>query len=230
MMDFSVIIPTRDRPQYLHEAVSSVFQQSIQNLQVIVVDDGAEQPLLKPDPRLSVVSNDMKGAVAARNLGVAEAHGKYIAFLDDDDIWTDDSHLAKALEALSNKVDFYFADGMMRYPSGERKLFARDASATTLAHDNTILISTVSYSKSLHSALGEFDELLPYYWDWDWYLRVARGNFAMERNATPVVDIRVHAQNMSGDSNVLARQSNLDLLCAKHRLSGIALKNHTDFV
>jgi hypothetical protein len=99
-----------------------------------------------------------------------------------------------------------------------------------LARDNTILISAVCYKKSLHQSLGKFDETLPYYWDWDWYLRVARAGARLDHCAESVVDIRVHAQNMSGNSNNIARKNNLELLCAKHNLVNVVLKSHVDFV
>jgi glycosyltransferase involved in cell wall biosynthesis len=223
---FSVIIPTRNRPQFLQEALSSVLQQSNSKFEILVVNDGAE-PVQFKDARIIVLDNLQRGAVPARNLGIANASGSHIAFLDDDDVWTDKEHLARA---QASQAEFYFADGFMAYPNGERKSFAREANMESLAQDNTILISAVCYKKSLHERLGSFDEALPYYWDWDWYLRVARSGATLHRQTTPAVDIRVHAHNMSADANFAARRSNLDLLRSKHNLDEITLKNHTDFV
>ena len=85
------------------------------------------------------------------------------------------------------------------------------------------------YRRSIHESLGGFDESIPYYWDWDWYLRVARGGFKLMHQAKPAVCIRVHENNMSA-ANEPARRANLDMLEAKHKLAPIPLKNHTDFV
>jgi glycosyltransferase involved in cell wall biosynthesis len=223
---FSVIIPTRNRPQFLQEALSSVLRQSYSQFEILVVNDG-EEPVQFSDARIIVLDNLQQGAVLARNLGIANASGTHIAFLDDDDVWIDKEHLARA---LASQAEFYFADGFMAYPNGQRKSFAREANMESLAQDNTILISAVCYQKTLHDRLGNFDEALPYYWDWDWYLRVARSGATLHRQTIPAVDIRVHNQNMSADTNFAARRTNLNLLCAKHNLGEITLKNHTDFV
>ena len=227
MTKVSVIIPTRNRPEFLAAAVESVLQQSHHDLELLVVNDGSTALSGFSDQRVHVLENSEAGAVPARNLGVASARGEFIAFLDDDDAWSSADHVSRALES---GAEFFFADGMMKFPNGESKIFAQDADAKSLEANNTILISAVVYTKSLHKRLGSFDEQLPYYWDWDWYLRVARSGATMKHRAEPVVNIQVHAQNMSGASNAIERQRNLDLLCLKHGLSNVTLKGHTDFV
>ena len=117
----------------------------------------------------------------------------------------------------------------MRFEDGRPDLpFAFDADLETLSRDNTILISGVIYRRALHAALGQFDETLPFYWDWDWYLRIARAGHALTHVRKPVVAIRVHAQNMSGESLEAQRRANLDRFSTKHALPPIPLKNHLD--
>ncbi len=223
----SVIIPTRNRPDFLRAAVASVLRQTHHNFELLVVNDG-DAPLMHfADQRIRVLENGETGAVPARNLAVAAARGDYISFLDDDDAWTTRDHLSYA---VNSGCDFFFADGIMKFSGGENKAFAHDADAKSLESNNTILISAVVYKKSLHAILGNFDEELPYYWDWDWYLRVVRSGATLQHRAEPVVNIHVHAKNMSGASNAAERQKNLDLLCAKHRLENVALKAHIDFL
>ncbi len=226
----SVIIPTRDRPDFLAEAVGSVLQQSFSDLELLIVNDGASPVANFGDERVRVLNNQMRGAVPARNLGILKASGSHIAFLDDDDYWINPSHLAQANATLSGLADFYFANGNMLFPDGEKRLFFRNADKQSLLSDNTILISTVCYRRDLHFHLGTFDETLPYYWDWDWYLRVAMADFRIAHSSQAAVAIRVHPHNMSGETNREARQKNLNLLIAKHDLKNITLKNHLDFV
>jgi len=226
----SVIIPTRNRPEFLGESVASVLSQKNTDLELLVVNDGDPLSTSFTDPRVRVLDNQKRGAVPARNLGVAQAKGEIIAFLDDDDIWIDDRHLSKSEEALRNDRGFYFANGVMAFPDGTIRNFFQTATAQSLEQDNTILISAVCYSKSLHDTLGNFDESIPYYWDWDWYLRVARSGAPLIHQKDPAVSIRVHANNMSGTANADPRQENLDRLCAKHRLQKIVLKSHINFV
>jgi glycosyltransferase involved in cell wall biosynthesis len=89
----SVIIPTRNRPGLVVRAIDSALKQSFNSIEVIVVVDGADeetaQALAKiADPRLSVVTlPESVGAPEARNVGVRQARGRWVAFLDDDDEW-----------------------------------------------------------------------------------------------------------------------------------------------
>lgn len=93
MPEVSVIIPTIGRPALLKRAVDSVLAQTLRDLELVVVIDGADpasQDVLAPiaDPRLRVLVNETSLHVAGtRNRGVAEATSRWVAFLDDDDEW-----------------------------------------------------------------------------------------------------------------------------------------------
>jgi glycosyltransferase involved in cell wall biosynthesis len=225
----SVIIPTRNRPDFLKEAIESVIVQDCQDFELLLVNDGDALAVPIPDRRIHVLDNNTQGAVSARNLGVKTARGDFIAFLDDDDVWINRQHLSSAIRALNRTADFYFADGLMSFPGEEQpRRFAHDANAKTLETDNTILVSSICYKRKLHAALGLFDVALPYYWDWDWYLRVARDSFRFFRDMNPAVNIRVHEHNMSG-GNADEREKNLVRFSLKHGIGPLTLKNHTDF-
>jgi glycosyltransferase involved in cell wall biosynthesis len=89
----SVVIPTLHRPQLLVRALNSVFAQTHENLEIIVVVDGPDQATMAvlrslSDARLRVIVNPKSlTAAGARNVGAANARGEWIAFLDDDDEW-----------------------------------------------------------------------------------------------------------------------------------------------
>jgi glycosyltransferase involved in cell wall biosynthesis len=226
----SVIIPTRNRPDYVVQSAASVLRQSHSELELIIVNDGTTPVPAFADARIRVLNSGEAGAVPARNMGVSQVNGKAIAWLDDDDQWTDEYFLEHCISELQKDSSFVFGDGVLVFPDGSRKPFAKDANILSLEHDNTILISAVCYRRDLHESLGMFDEGLPYYWDWDWYLRVARAGERISRLVGPVVDIRIHAQNMSGQSNADARGQNLNAFSRKHGLPEIPLKSHIDFV
>ncbi len=98
---FSVIVPTYDRPTYLLEAVESALRQTISDLEVIVIDDGSPHPLgdLR-DARVRVIRHASNhGPAVARNSGLEAATGRYVTFLDDDDLYLPD-RLEIALEGL----------------------------------------------------------------------------------------------------------------------------------
>lgn len=88
----SVIIPTYNRSHVLLRAVQSVLSQTHSRLELIIVDDGSEDVTLQAvsalqDPRIHLVYQEHQGVAAARNTGILQAKGEYIALLDSDDVW-----------------------------------------------------------------------------------------------------------------------------------------------
>lgn len=89
---FSVIIPVYNHPDYLREALESVYAQTLKDYELILVDDGSTDPgvsqlLQSCQGQMQVIKQANAGQAVARNRGVASAKGKYIAFLDADDVW-----------------------------------------------------------------------------------------------------------------------------------------------
>ena len=93
---FTVVIPTHNRSTLLKRAIESVLSQTFEDFEVIVIDDHSSDDTSSAvksftDPRLSyMINNRTKGACGARNVGIFSAKGKWVAFLDDDDIWLPD--------------------------------------------------------------------------------------------------------------------------------------------
>lgn len=87
----SVIIPFRDRIDWTVEAVQSVLQQTFQDFEIVLVDDGSEGDcrdlLEKQDGRIKYVRQPNRGPAAARNAGIRHAGGEFVAFLDSDDLF-----------------------------------------------------------------------------------------------------------------------------------------------
>jgi len=88
VVQLTVIIPTHNRPKLLPIAVRSALEQTYRDLEVLVVDDASTQfPPLPDDPRLRVLHlPENQGGAAARNAGTQAANGRWITYLDDDDI------------------------------------------------------------------------------------------------------------------------------------------------
>lgn len=84
----SIIIPTYNRPHLLPRAVKSALEQTIGDLEVIVVDDGSFEPVVLPEyPRVRIIRQSVnRGTAAARNAGAKAARGHWICYLDDDDL------------------------------------------------------------------------------------------------------------------------------------------------
>jgi glycosyltransferase involved in cell wall biosynthesis len=98
---FSVIITTYNRPHVLPAAVTSVLEQTIADLEVLVINDGGEPVELAADPRVRIIDRPHTGGPsAARNTGLGAATGRYVTFLDDDDLFMP-QRLELALEGLT---------------------------------------------------------------------------------------------------------------------------------
>ncbi len=122
MTIFSVIIATRDRPALFKEALASVLAQTETDKEIVVINDGSkeehrmayEQILGEAQAALGTARLKMYSLVAssighgpsfAMNYGVSKSLGEFIAFLDDDDLWTDPGHLARARSVLAAAAD-----------------------------------------------------------------------------------------------------------------------------
>jgi glycosyltransferase involved in cell wall biosynthesis len=103
------IIPTFKRPKGLLKAIDSVLAQRRQDFVIIVVDDGAGLPPLPADPRIFAVSLSRNSAVLGlvRNVGIRLSQSEYVAFLDDDNVWTE-RHLAAAIDGLERGADLVY--------------------------------------------------------------------------------------------------------------------------
>ena len=89
---FSVVVPVYNRARVLGAALASVLTQSEQDFEIVVVDDGStDDPRATvaacADPRLRLIRQDNRGGGAARNTAIREARGRFIAFLDSDDVF-----------------------------------------------------------------------------------------------------------------------------------------------
>lgn len=88
----SIVIPVYNHKEWLEQALRSALDQTYKNIEVIVVDDGSEETMsgleLLKDRRVNYFRNENHGVAYSRNYGMLHAKGKYIAFLDSDDFWT----------------------------------------------------------------------------------------------------------------------------------------------
>lgn len=121
----SVILTTYNRAELVGRAIQSVLDQTLRDFELIVVDDASEDDTADiiegfDDPRITYIRHDEnRGGAAARNTGIKEASGEYIAFLDSDDKWLEDK-LEKQVEALRNRPDNWGAIYCLHYnESGE---------------------------------------------------------------------------------------------------------------
>jgi glycosyltransferase involved in cell wall biosynthesis len=112
----SVIIPTRNRAELLTRALNSALRQTYPYFEIIIIDDASEDNTAAivqnfKDERLRyILLKKNMGAAAARNTGIEQAGGEYVAFLDSDDQWHPEklAHQVGAMESLSSRVGIVY--------------------------------------------------------------------------------------------------------------------------
>jgi glycosyltransferase involved in cell wall biosynthesis len=231
----TVVIPTVNRPQLLGRALSSALAQTGVDFEILVVDDGDGSGIASAKalglPIVRAASSDRQGQVPARRIGVREARGELIAFLDDDDWWAAPDHLARLVAVMPDEPALCYASGSVVVETDalqaiEEMPFVSAATAETLARDNTLIVSALLFDRRLIAAHGEFDVSFPYYWDWDWYLRLARAGVPLIASDGSAVRVSARFGSVSSEANIAARRADLDRLSAKHSLGHIPLRNH----
>jgi glycosyltransferase involved in cell wall biosynthesis len=225
--DVSVVIPTHNRRERLRLTLRSALEQRDVVLEVIVVDDGssdgtAEMIETLDDPRVLLVRHEVPlGESGARNRGISEARGTWIAFLDDDDLWAPDK-LARQLEALRTTGRAWAYGGEVVIDEDLNVLYGSppptpEEVGVLLVRHNAVPAgaSNVVVASALLARVGPFDPELRRTPDWDMWLRLIRVGPPASVNR-PIVALCVHPGNMSRDMDLLFRE--LDVVAARHRI------------
>jgi glycosyltransferase involved in cell wall biosynthesis len=188
----SVIVPVYNAETTLPDTVDSIQRQTLQDFELIVIDDGSTDGTLEwvrsvRDDRLQVFSYPNGGPSVARNRGIERSQGEFISFIDSDDLWTPDK-LALQLQALRQQPEASLAYSWTAFVDERGDfLFAKDASycegdvyAELLRHCFVASGSNVLVRKSCALAVGGFDTAVPAAGDWQFCLRIAaRWRFAV---------------------------------------------------
>ncbi len=217
--DVSVVIPTRNRRRLLALALASALEQRGVRLEVIVIDEAStdgtsEMVAAVADPRVRLVRHDVPlGKSAARNRGITDAAGQWIAFLDDDDVWAPDK-LRLQLETLRATGREWAYTGAVNITDDHRILGGGpprqpDEVAKMLSRMNAVpggCSSVIVHRKTL--PLEGFDGRFRLCEDWDMWIRLARTG-PPASVAKPLVGYRVHAGNSSGDTATLLKEADI---------------------
>lgn len=179
----SIIMPAFNRQQFVCKAIESALSQTWRNIELIIIDDGSTDDTkiviekYKKDSRFVYYYQKNQGQSVARNKGIKESHGEYIAFLDSDDIWLPDK-LEKqiAIIEINPGYDVYYGDivqididdnvisdkNMKRYSGRISKYLIRD---------NFISMCTTLTRRDCFFNLGLFDERERIAEDYELWLR-----------------------------------------------------------
>lgn len=183
----SVVMPTYNRAHLIGAAIQSALDQTFQDFELIVVDDGstdATEAVVKglDDPRIRYLYQENRGIGGARNNGIRQAEGQYIAFLDSDDVWLPE-FLALGVEVLEANpgVGLVYAKAqaiddngnLMAQIRGALQKYQDDTLKSVLYGDFICIIACL-VRRRCFDRVGLFDESLKAREDWDMWARMAK--------------------------------------------------------
>jgi len=205
----SVVIPLFNKERYVGEALQSVLSQTVQNLEVVVVDDGstdnsAERVAALKDERIRLIRQVNAGAAAARNAGIMAARGEWIAFLDADDRWLP-HNLECHFKQLEQQPDVQWSAGLFNRRSGthvapmkiNRVLLASQSDGNVVRDVLMVLphgflcTDTMLIRKDVFIEIGGMDQTLRTAEDLDMWLRIALAYPRMAYCVEPIAEYSV---------------------------------------
>lgn len=203
----SVVIPTAARWHFLIEAVRTCLRQRDVEVEVIAVSNGPEPGPMPDeaefaDPRVTVMRfPEWRGLCRARNIGLANAKGEWVAFLDDDDRWSPDKLERQITAAVAAGSDYAYASaavvderlGMLWSEEAPDPQILRERILTTARIP--AIASNVVVRTDVAREISGFDELLAHYADWDFEIRLATRGLGA-RVPEPLVAYVQHGNNM----------------------------------
>lgn len=185
MEKVSVIIPAYNKAEWTAQTVDSVLQQTYPNIEVIVVDDGSKdhtrQRLSVYGDRIRYIYKDNGGACSARNEGIRQATGEFVAFLDCDDLYLEDK-VAASVAYLRENPRFVFIHTAVNFIDDQNNVVGYRSHpksryegwiAQRLIFENYICNSTIVVRQEALQQAGFFDESFFMPADWDMWLRLA---------------------------------------------------------
>lgn len=203
----SVVIPTYNHERFIKDAVECALAQSVGGVEVVVVDDGSIDKTCEAlsgfGSAIRLVRQENVGQAAARNRGIEEARGEYVAFLDGDDVWLKQKlerqlkRFAQVPEAGVCSCAYFVIDHDLRpiriSPAGPEGLVLDHL----LLEGNVVgPPTTVVVRRQLLDSVGGFDPALGYCSDWDLWIRLARRTrFCIV--AEPLAGWRIHDSNLT---------------------------------
>jgi glycosyltransferase involved in cell wall biosynthesis len=167
----SVIIPFYKGEQYLEKTIDSILEQSYQNFELLVINDGSPDAsshffdtIAQKDPRISVIHKDNGGVACARQFGITNAKSEFIAFCDQDDLWLPEK-LSKQMPLFENeKVGLVYCGAIEDHIAEGRKVELpffdtyRGHIYSSLTQKNEIVSCTAVARKSLLVEVEAFDK------------------------------------------------------------------------
>lgn len=220
----STVVPAYNAMRFLPQTVASALAQTWQDFELLIIDDGSSDGIdvwaaQHPDARIRLIRQANQGAATARNTGILEAEGEYIAFLDADDLW-EPTKLERQVACLEARPEVGLVHTAIRYIDEDGYDTGRilrsegdgDVWKQVVLHMLIRCGSTPIIRRSCFDKVGVFDPQLGFAEDWDMWIRIAaQYHFAVIND--PLVSYRQHSSNMTKGHKVI--MPNLEKVLAR---------------
>ena len=215
MSKVSVIIPVYNTGEIIKETIASVMKQTFRDFEIIIVDDGSSDNTVsliddQDNPAIRIIRQENTGIAGARNRGIAEANGEYLAFLDHDDIFLPEK-LQCQVELLDKDPELAlvyspvetFGNTDVKIPDYE--LISGDVFCSILEQNKIHSASCIMIRRSFIEKYGILfrQEFAPCD-DWDFYLRLSR-HCRFANTGKALVRYRLHDGNESNNFEKMYR-------------------------
>ena len=221
----SIVLPTYNGVKYLRQSIASCLNQTHNNLELIIVDDGSHEDIRAvadecADPRLVFIRHERnRGLSEALNTGFKRSTGEYLSWTSDDNFY-DEGAIETMLRFLQTypQIDFVYADYYVideRNPE-QKWVIRRNQPPDWLKTDNGIGACYL-YKRKVYEVIGDFDPSAFLAEDYDYWVRVWR-RFRMQRLFIPLYYYRYHVDSLTGQYGSSPVQEKVKLVKQLNRM------------
>tara|TARA_R110001583_G_scaffold110190_2_gene259159 strand:- start:24 stop:935 length:912 start_codon:yes stop_codon:yes gene_type:complete len=211
----SVIVPVYNRAHLVSEAIQSILSQTYESVEIIIINDGSTDGSLsilkdyerKFSTQIRVIDQPNQGQIIARNNGIKVAQGKYIAFLDSDDLWLE-RKLERQMPLFEPGVGLVYSGTEIINEEGKTiRVVPADENVMgniypQLLVKNRMTGGTVVVTAEALKRVGVFSTDFRAAENWDLWLRICKV-YSARVVSDPLIKYRIHSENMSGDGELM---------------------------
>ena len=211
----SVIVPVYNREKFVSETIESILSQSYEPIEIILINDGSTDRSStiinyyknRHPNKIRVINQENQGQINARNNGIKEATGDYIAFLDSDDLWLPEK-LEKQIPLFEKDIGLVYSgveiidhEGTPMRQENPETAFAQDIFPDLIVK-NRMTGGTVVVTKEALDKVGIFSTDLQAGESWELWLRISKV-YRASRIGISLTRYRIHESNMSKDQDLM---------------------------
>jgi GT2 family glycosyltransferase len=200
----SIIVPVYNGEEFIQEAIDSILLQNYPSLEIVIVNDGStdnsESIIKSLNVNLKYIYQENAGPAAARNRGICESSGEFIAFLDIDDFWPEfnlDLLVREILDEPGIQVVHGYAQLLKKNESTGEWEFTANPKESFPGY-----IGAGLYRKSVFEEVGLFDPALSFGEDSDWFNRANEMRINLKKLEAVTLYVRRHRKNMTQGKNL----------------------------